>query len=74
MKCPLLSHDIFPVNAPRYYDDRDCIKKECAWWDKTEENCIVPLFVRELEGIRTALFDIAERKSINVKLERQGKE
>ena len=35
MICPMISYQ------NKYCDDMDCKEKECAWWDKENEQCAI---------------------------------
>jgi len=41
MKCPMLTMYAATSDYPESYQDRDCLKEECAWWDSTNNNCAV---------------------------------
>ncbi len=61
MKCPLprimLDSDSFPPDLLR----ADCLKEECAWWDKQCSACAILQMSRHLEsinfGMRSVVID-----------------
>ncbi len=62
MKCPLTYRGKLESYQGREYGVLSCLKEECAWWSNLAKKCKIDLIECQLDGIRTALFDIAEKK------------
>lgn len=62
MKCPLFSIALASLAGYQSPAGGDCLKEKCAWWSSLSEKCRIDLIECQLDGIRTALFDIAEKK------------
>ena len=43
MKCPLRFKELIEVEGVGRWRGADCLKKECAWWEKEGEGCAVML-------------------------------
>ncbi len=41
MKCPLSMVMLGSYSTNVMVEPRDCLKEECAWWQKEMENCII---------------------------------
>lgn len=58
MKCPLTFKVDRKVLGGVIARGAECLKQDCALWEKTGEVCSVLSIEHQLDGIRTALFDI----------------
>jgi len=61
MKCPLLSISVTRKDRIEGYQELDCLKKECAWWDSAMEICGIHALVCIL-GVLSRSVDNMERK------------
>ncbi len=41
MLCPILSAPTARTAFTEHFADVNCLKEECAWWQKEMENCII---------------------------------
>ena len=55
MKCPLfvMSYMLKVGEAPTH--QAECIKEECAWWDKDRGVCAVLTLIKRLNQIENAI-------------------
>lgn len=58
MKCPLLTLGSYAASNVETWQERDCFKEECAWWDGHGGMCSVLKITRHLEAISCSLSDI----------------
>lgn len=63
MKCPLIAIVFSEAENPHPLLDADCLKEECAWWDKLPGRCSLLQAVIALESIRYELTAIAQELS-----------
>jgi len=61
MKCPLLSITRPGLMQPEAHPQNDCLKEECAWWDKHCQTCSVYEISRSLMGIFDIGVEIKDR-------------
>jgi len=61
MKCPMLTMYATTFNTPEEYRDRDCLKKECAWWIDDLLMCSIKAIGLETRYTQQRLADLAER-------------
>jgi len=61
MKCPLMRIPITVKGVADREKIDDCIKEECAWWDKLCQSCSVYEISRSLMGIFDVLVDIKDK-------------
>jgi len=61
MKCPLLQVAWMVNNKTESHEVFDCLKEECAWWDKTAENCVVLQLAFELDEVHCWLEKLADK-------------
>ena len=54
MRCPMLTMYATTFKPPEEYEDRDCLKEECAWWDENADCCAV----LELSRLQNAIGNI----------------
>jgi len=64
MKCPLLAHktwieDDYPMQV---YED--CLREECAWWDRTAGKCVVLQLAFELDDVHCQLTEVAKELAL----------
>ena len=60
MKCPLFAISSKEQEQRGFLTHIDCLKEECAWWDKLCQSCSVYEISRSLMGIFDVLVDIKE--------------
>ena len=48
MKCPLLTPYAVTFRTPQEYQDRDCLGRYCAWWDKGEKACFIQVWTAQM--------------------------
>lgn len=41
MKCPLLSISVTRDDRMEGYQEHECLKEQCAWWNNTNEMCAI---------------------------------
>ena len=58
MKCPMQKPEVVFRTPKGKVEWVDCIQGKCAWWDKLGERCLWQTMEAQLDGIRTALFDL----------------
>jgi len=58
MKCPLLHSAWFAQGRERKTGFDDCLKEECAWWDKPSARCSILQGAMELGDIAYNLKEI----------------
>lgn len=58
MKCPILHHHEDEVGDPNRWVMEDCLQEECAWWDKTRNNCVIEHLAYCLRVATEELVDI----------------
>lgn len=61
MKCPILTMYALTFETPDKYQDRDCLKEECAWWDEEVKACSARSIQQTLYAIERALNTIAQK-------------
>jgi len=61
MKCPMLTMYATTYTEPDKYQDRDCLKEECAWWDHDEKVCSFVSLTLVLDDVREQLAFIAKK-------------
>jgi len=59
MKCPLLATAWGAVAALEQQEYPDCLKEECAWWDKGGLRCGLMSLLERLGWMEKTLDDIA---------------
>jgi len=61
MKCPLFR----AVNITSEFDSNwtgdDCLKEECAWWDRTAEKCVMLQLAFELDEVHTSIEELVNK-------------
>ena len=67
MKCPLPVIEVVVDSFPPEMGWRDCIKEECAWWDKRFSRCAILRLVKPLEEIVTAISMVRDKMPPAVK-------
>ena len=58
MKCPLLSAGEYTRNVSTPTSSCDCLKEECAWWDKTRSQCAILRLSINLEAITVSMITL----------------
>ena len=61
MKCPMLTMYAMTYKKPEEFKDRDCLKEECAWWQREIGNCIIYQMGMEVGTLCCLLEQIADR-------------
>lgn len=61
MKCPIIVREIHEQGELIDFQQGDCLKAECAWWDKDFACCGIRSIELTLHGIETAQISIARR-------------
>lgn len=61
MKCPLRSFRGKGTYDQDQSEDLDCLKEECAWWQKDLENCIIYQAGMEIGTLCLFLEDIKDK-------------
>lgn len=51
MKCPLLTAGNLERFPPENEEFLNCLKEECAWWDKKHKVCAIVVIAGSLKGI-----------------------
>lgn len=61
MKCPLLA--IAEMGVPRKGKgpEIDCLKEECAWWDRIDEQCGFLSLSHDIHWLRVTLQQIRDK-------------
>ncbi len=66
MKCPLLSQSGFAHSTNVIIAERDCLKEECAWWDKVMGRCCIPVLQTEIAMAVNNLANVFDRLPPNL--------
>ena len=61
MKCPILPQVWLPPGEKGKWQQPDCLKEECAWYQKELENCIVYQAGMELGVLITFIEDLVSK-------------
>ena len=61
MKCPLLKVRRSWLGNQETITATDCLKADCAWWDKTRDQCIIKTAGNGIMGIMTDTMAIREK-------------
>ena len=61
MKCPLLVFDHYTSFEKISSEVTDCLKEECALWDKTMRTCVLLTIGDNLGGVQYFLKDIRDK-------------
>ena len=61
MKCPIRTFTYDNAYGIKQHDDLDCLKEECAWWDKDIDECRVFTSSEALVGIVEMLRQIRDK-------------
>ena len=61
MKCPIFHQQWLRAAAPNLPDASECLKEECAWWDKVLEQCIAISIGDWLENIHSILSGMLDK-------------
>ena len=61
MKCPLSQVTTYPELRETRFRWEDCLKEECAWWNKDENWCAILCIAKELFYISGKLFEIKNK-------------
>ncbi len=61
MKCPLLTAGFLGKEKWKEEVNIDCLKEECAWWDRTAEKCAVLQLAFELDDVHCQLEEVANK-------------
>ena len=64
MKCPVMSQPYESGEYQSKWHGIDCLKEECAWWDRTAEKCAVLQLAFELDDVHCQLTEIAEELTL----------
>lgn len=61
MKCPLLllSRGMITADEPTRFGD--CLKEDCAWWDKDNSQCTLITWARGLEFLNIHAIEIRNK-------------
>jgi len=51
MKCPLMNWESLHVMKTSTHEVADCLKEECAWWDRTADRCVVLQLAFEIDEV-----------------------
>ena len=61
MKCPILTAGYWS-NSPGFATSKtDCLKEECAWWDKDKDMCFRASEVLELRFLRSLVKEMQDK-------------
>ena len=61
MKCPLMFNGSMVVRAKLMETEIECLKEECAWWEKEANCCAALLIPRHLYTLERMLGMILEK-------------
>jgi hypothetical protein len=61
MKCPIIVREIQEKGELIAFQQGDCLKADCAWWDKDIARCGIRSIELTLHAIETAQTSIAHR-------------
>ena len=61
MKCPLFALGILAYRGTDKGALYDCLKEECAWWDRENEDCAIFGVMSCLEAIGGVLTEIKDK-------------
>ena len=61
MKCPLPSFYRSWPSGEISAEKQDCIKEECAWWDKGNERCAILILSDIKEQLSIITYHMGER-------------
>lgn len=61
MKCPKTFHSESVIGASEQWVWEDCLKKECAWWDRGSEECGVLSLTGELHWLKEIWSQIRDK-------------
>jgi len=60
MKCPLFTTGSIDKGGMIDYKRWECLKEECAWWDKINQACVALTIADNLGALRYFLKDIKD--------------
>jgi hypothetical protein len=60
MKCPLMFVGDLSSGAAYPDDVANCLKEECAWWNKFHEECAITMIALETNYLEKDLRDISK--------------
>jgi len=61
MKCPLSKNVLEEGSYPPGMEFRDCLKRDCAWWDNVLEDCSFRVAAKALDRLECVLQSIKEK-------------
>ena len=61
MKCPLLCIGYMAGQPTAEIGETNCLKEECAWWDKLSESCCLHRIMVSLEALAGEASKIANK-------------
>lgn len=61
MKCPMTMNTVGIYGEKAFDEPQDCLREECAWWDKTWGSCCVLGLAENLNAVALRLIDIGDR-------------
>ena len=61
MKCPLFTMKSPVISQSQTLLQVECLKQDCAWWNKTSEQCIFPELINLLIAIGNVLGKIESK-------------
>ena len=64
MKCPIREVSVYDEERVHHWEPADCLKEECAWWDRTAEKCVVLQLAFELDDVHCQLTEVAKELTL----------
>ena len=61
MICPVMSQPFESAPYQSKWHSIDCVKEECAWWDKADEQCIIHRLFTVADVLQYFLKDIRDK-------------
>ncbi len=61
MKCPLREVPKFDEEGEAHFEQADCLKKECAWWESPDLGCAFLLISLRLGTICEVLTELVKK-------------
>lgn len=61
MKCPILMYNYLPDENPTEGKRTDCIKEDCAWWDKDFTRCSVLTIAVKVGVLQSIVKDVRDK-------------
>lgn len=70
MKCPILHPDGDMGGRAIKAIPKDCLEKECAWWDKPSEGCSMLTIAMELGSVSYYLKELSQEVYVKASIAR----